>query len=119
MNDIDQKIRAALQGSVEGDTLAREPNLAEELLGAFRARHRWIHGIAFVVTFVFFGVAAWAGYRCFTADVPREQVLWGALGLLGMLCVGFLKIYFWMEIHTNRVLRELKRLELLFLQGGK
>lgn len=119
MNDIDQKIRAALQGSAEGETLAREQNLAEELLDAFRTRHRWIHGVAFVVTFLFFGVAVWAGYHCVVAVSPREQVLWGGLSLIAMMCVGFLKIYFWMEMHTNRVLRELKRVELLFIQHKK
>ncbi len=119
MNDLDQKIREALQGTTEGEALAREPNMAEELIGAFRARHRWLHGLAFVFTLGFFGVAVWAGYHCVIATTPREQVLWAALGLLGMLSVGFLKIYFWMELHTNRILRELKRVELLFLQRNR
>ncbi len=119
MNDLDQRIRDALKTSGAGDALAREPNVAEELIGTFRTRHRWIHAIAFVFTFVLFVVALWAGYRFVEADAPREQLAWGGVCVLGMVFVGFLKVYFWLEIHTNRILRELKRVELLVLQQPK
>lgn len=119
MNDLDQKIRDALKTSAAGEDLAREPNVAEELIGTFRTRHRWIHAIAFVFTFVLFVVALWAGARFLAADTPREQLAWAGICVLGMVFVGFLKVYFWLEIHTNRILRELKRIELLVLQRQK
>ena len=46
------------------------------------------------------------------ADVSM-QLRWGALGVVFMLMIMFLKLWFWLEMHTNRVLRELKRVELL------
>lgn len=116
MNDIDHKIQEALRAAGGADW-AREPNVAEELLGAFRARNRWLHGVTFAFTFAFFVAAVVAGVQCALAESAREQILWGLLCLVGMACVGFLKLYFWMELHTNRVLRELKRVELLILQS--
>jgi hypothetical protein len=115
MNDLDRKIQEALRAADGGDTLAREPNLAEELIGTFRGRHRWIHGLAFAFTFAFCAVAFWAGFKFYHAETPHDQLQSGGLCLLGMMFVAFLKVYFWMELHTNRVLRELKRVELLFL----
>jgi len=119
MNDLDRKIQEALRGADGGDALAREPNVAEELIGTFRTRHRWIHAIAFVLTFVFFVSAVWSGFRFAAADTARDQLLWGGLCLLGMLFVGLLKVYFWLEIHTNRILREMKRVELLILDSQR
>ena len=119
MNDLDRKIQEALRGIDGGNALAREPNVAEELIGTFRTRHRWLHAVAFIFTFAFFAIAVWGGIRFANADVPRDQILWAGVCTLGMLSVGFLKIYFWMEIHTNRVLREIKRVELLILESRR
>jgi uncharacterized Rmd1/YagE family protein len=40
---------------------------------------------------------------------------WGGVALAFFFVFGVLKIWFWLEIHTNRVLREVKRVELLLL----
>ncbi len=41
------------------------------------------------------------------------QLQWGGLTLL--LAVMFIKVWFWMEMQSNRILRELKRVELLLV----
>lgn len=116
MNDLDRKIQEALRGADGGDRLAREPNIAGELIGIFRGRHRWLHGMAFAFSIAFTVVAFWAGYRFCGADAMSDQLRWGGLCLLALLFVSFIKVYFWLEMDTNRVLRELKRIELLLLQ---
>ena len=116
MNDsIDEKIRAALSGSPEGDRLAVEPNLAEELIHAFRGRNTWTNLLAVVFSVVSLAVAIWAGIRFYEAAEVREQLLWGGLCLFMLLFISFLKVWFWLEMHSNRVLREVKRVELLIL----
>ena len=116
MNDnIDARIRAALSGSQEGDRLAVEPNLAEELIAAFRGRNRWTNLLAVVFSVVSFAVAIWSGFRFYEAAEVREQLLWGGLCLFMLIFISFMKVWFWMEMHSNRVLREVKRVELLLL----
>lgn len=115
MNDLDRKIREALRGVDENGPVAKEPNLAEELVGMFRARHRLLNGAAFAFTFIFFAGGVASAFRFAAADAVRDQLLWTGVCLLSLLCVGLLKIYFWLEIYTNRVLRELKRVELLIV----
>jgi hypothetical protein len=39
-------------------------------------------------------------------------VLWSVGAVITMLGVAMLKMYFWMEVNKNIVLREVKRLEL-------
>ncbi len=116
MNDLDNKIRAALQAGVPNE----EPNLAEEVINVFRGRHRWMHGIIVVVTLVLVVLTFWAGYHFYHADAVRDQLLWGGLALVTLLMISFMKVWFWLEMHTNRILREVKRVELLFVsQQGR
>ena len=111
MNDIDNKIRAALQRSPSDE----EPNLAEEVITVFRGRRRWMHVLVALVTFALFAFCVWAAFRCYEADNVREQLLFGGLALALLLATSLMKVWFWLEMHTNRVLRELKRIELLVL----
>ena len=111
MNDLDTKIRAALQGDSPGE----EPNLAEEVINVFRGRHRWMHAIIVVVTLGLVVLTFWAGYHFYHAAIVREQLLWGGLALVALLMISFMKVWFWLEMHTNRILREVKRVELLFV----
>jgi hypothetical protein len=48
----------------------------------------------------------------FSAGDVREVVLWSVGAVITMLGVAMLKMYFWMEVNKNIVLREVKRLEL-------
>ena len=111
MNDIDNKIRAALQRSSSED----EPNLAEEVITVFRGRHRWMHAIVVLVSLGFLALGGWAGFRFYEARDLREQLLFGGLALALLLAISIMKVWFWLEMHTNRVLRELKRIELLLV----
>ena len=113
MSDLDNKIRAALQG----DSPDAEPNLAEEVITVFRGRHRWMHAIIVVVTLIFVVLAVWASLQFYHAEVVREQLLWGGLALVALLMISFMKVWFWLEMHTNRILREVKRVELLFVSS--
>ena len=115
MNDLDRRIQEALQTSPSGPALARDQSVAEELIGTFKTRHRWLHAIAFVFTFACFMGATYSGYRFAIATAVHDQMMWGGLCVLGLVSTGFLKMYFWLEIHTNRMLRELKRVELLLV----
>lgn len=122
MKEIDQKIRAALRGTTAGDALAEEPNLAEELVTAFRGRNHWTNLLAVVFSLGGFGLAVWAGWRFYGAENVSEQLRWGGLALVAVLFVSFIKVWFWLEMHSNRILREVKRVELLLLNretGGR
>ncbi len=117
MNDsIDEKIRAALRGSQDGDALAQEPNLAEELITAFRGRNRFTNTMAFVFSIVSLAAFIWSAVRFYEAAEVREQLLWGGVALFTIIFISFMKVWFWMEMHSNRVLREVKRVELLLLR---
>lgn len=119
MNEIDQKIQAALRRETAGDPFAGEPNITEELLIAFRGRQRWLSTLLIV-----FNVAAFAGLifavmKFYGAADMTMQLRWGGVAFALLLVVSLLKIWFWLEIFTNRVLREVKRVELLLVSRSQ
>jgi len=119
MNDIDSKIKEALKGSDECDELFLDRSIMMEAMTPFRGRRKWVNAIGLLYGILGLVLAIWAGFQFFQADVVRDQILWGGLGFLGILFTSFLKVWFWMEMHTNRILREVKRVELLILNDKK
>ncbi|MDP2138937.1 MAG: hypothetical protein Q8J74_13885 [Candidatus Didemnitutus sp.] len=115
MNNLDQKIQAALRQQGASAELLDEPNLAEEVFTAFRGRNRVISTIMFVVNILIVVAAVWSAVKFYGAESTQLQLQWGALAMLLIMAASFLKVWFWLEMHTNRVLRELKRVELLLV----
>lgn len=115
MNDIDEKIREALKSNKESEELFEEKGMLAEVVAPFRGKRRWVNwlGIAYglVANVLFF----WAAYRLYMAEAAADKLNWALLAGVAVLFVAFSKVYFWMEMHTNRVLREVKRVELLVL----
>jgi uncharacterized membrane protein YjfL (UPF0719 family) len=119
MKSIDERIQAALRGTIEGRALANDPPLAEELITAFRGRNRFTNTMAVGLSVFGLGIAIWSAVRFYEAEVVRDQLHWGGLGLFAVIFISFMKVWFWLEMHSNRVLREVKRVELLLLQRTK
>lgn len=117
MNDIDEKIREALKGEANTDEIFAEPSLVAEGIAPFRGKRKWVNVVGLMYGLIGFSLAVWGGFEFFHAEVVREQMLWGGLCFLGLMLNAFLKVFFWLEMHTNRVLREVKRVELLVLQS--
>lgn len=113
MNDIDKKIQEALSSAHKDGEFNSEPNITEELIKTFQGRHKITLLIALIVSTIIFAVSIWAGFQFFKAETTQMQLRWGGLCLVTLLMVSFVKVYFWLEMHSNRLMRELKRLELL------
>jgi hypothetical protein len=115
MNDLDRKIQAALRRTNDGDALADEPNIAEEVITAFRGRHRWISALVIVAQIAAVIGLVLATMRFYQATEVTTQLRWGGLSLVFIFTIGLIKIWFWLEMQSNRVLREVKRVELLLI----
>ncbi|WP_135211055.1 DUF6768 family protein [Vitreimonas flagellata] len=113
MTNLDQAIRQALSAE-DAAFLARFENETPfgEVLGTFRGQWGALNVFAAIVTFALFGVFVWCAWNAFSVADLRDVVLWVGGALLSMLGVAMLKIYFWMDMHKNMILREVKRLEL-------
>jgi len=115
MNDIDKKIQAALRRDPAGDSLTDEPNIAEEVLITFRSRQRWLTSFLIVLNLAAFVGLVFTAIRFYEAPDVTAQLRWGGAAVLFLVMVALMKLWFWLEMHKNRILREVKRVELLLV----
>ena len=113
MDDLDRRIEEVLSAEDKAlyDSLG-EQNVFAQWFSVYDGKMRWIAVFATVITFVLFFAAVYCGWRFFAADAALDAARWGAGAIMLMVMVGFLKLWFWLRMESNRVLREVKRVEL-------
>jgi hypothetical protein len=114
MSQLDQALRRAMSPDDLKllDELSREESLFEQALKAFRDQHRLIGVLGWVGGFGLFGVACYFAWRFVEAQDLRTMILWGAAAGLAVTAFTMIKLWFFMEMQKNSILREVKRLEL-------
>jgi hypothetical protein len=114
MTNLDQAIRQALSAE-DAEFLARfekDAPLHEQVLGTFTGQWGLLNVFAALLTFAMFGAFLYCVWQFSQAADARDLIFWSSAALTSALFVAMLKIWFWMEMHKNQVLREVKRLEL-------
>jgi uncharacterized protein DUF6768 len=113
MNDLDREIQQALDAE-ERELFEQlgEQGIFTQWFSVYRGKQAWIAIVSTFVMFILFGGAVYAGWNFFQSSSGVEAAQWGAAVWFLMTMVGFLKLWFWMRMESNRVLREVKRVEL-------
>ncbi len=112
-NEIDQMIKEALSADeLDLFNTYEEQNVLQKFGGLFQGKMKWVNVMSVVFQFVIFGIAIYCGYRAFYAVDNTQMLQFGIGAFLAMMAVSFLKMYHFMEMNKNAVIRELKRVEL-------
>lgn len=114
MQDIDRMIEEALQGEEQAlfRETAREPGFVGQTIGLFGGRNGWVNLLLMVAQAALFIAGAWAGWRFFQADTVLAALQWGLPSAVLLLMALIIKMGLMPEIQANRLIREVKRLEL-------
>ena len=114
MKEIDKLIRDALrdEDSELAEKLSREQRMHQVILDLYRGRNRWLAISWTILTIVMMAIGIYAAVRFYHAAVEKDMLLWGALAMFSFAMVMGVKIWGWMEMSKNEVMREIKRLEL-------
>ena len=110
---IDELIKEALtkEEAAFYDEL-EEQNLLEKVGGVFRGKYGWIAIIMNIVNLIIFGFTIYCAIQLFNTDVTNELIKWSLGIVFGALFMSMIKLYVWMQMDKNDILRELKRIEL-------
>ena len=114
MRDLDKMIEDAL-GDEESEVLrriGRDEGFIERAMGMFGAGLQWtVRFMLFGQTVLFFA-GVWATWSFFEAEDPVTQLRWGLPAAVLLLWALAVKLAVAPAIFHNRVMRELKRIEL-------
>lgn len=112
MSNVDDTIREALRREEgEGFEFTREQSLLQEAIDVFRSRRRWTAAVSVAISLGVMAVAAYMAVRFFDAAEVKEMIAWSIGFLLCIIVMSMMKLWFWMEMERNAILREVKRLE--------
>lgn len=114
MSHYDERVRGALSAEDARlyDALGRSQNPVQAAFATLSSEHRLFAIGGWVLGFAMFAIAIYATAQFFEAATTREMIAWAAGAIVALLALGFIKIWFFMEIQTGAVLRAVKRLEL-------
>ncbi|MDQ7812336.1 DUF6768 family protein [Brevundimonas sp.] len=121
MQDIDRMIEEALQGEEQAlfRETAREPGFFNQAFGLLGGPNGWVNIVMMVTQIVLFVAAIWAGWRFFEAETALSALHWGLPSAVLVLASLIIKLAMMPELQANRLMRELKRLELQIALGRK
>jgi uncharacterized integral membrane protein len=114
MRDLDKLIDEAL-GEEESELLRQigdSPGFVERALGMFGAGVKWMVWFMMVGQTVLFLVGVWAAWNFFEASDPVAQLRWGLPAAVLLIASLIVKVSVAPPIHHNRIMCELKRIEL-------
>jgi hypothetical protein len=113
MEDIDKLIKETLtQEEAKFYDELDEQNVLEMLVGLFKGKNSWIMYVMNFMTLVFFVGFIICIVKFFDTENTNELIMWSVGGIIALLAVSMLKIFAWLQMDKNALLREMKRLEL-------
>lgn len=114
MSKLDDLINEALEGE-DREILAETQELGWFALGLrqFQGKLGWVTWVVMAVQVTFFLLALWCGWHFFAATDMLDAIKWGLSGAVLWLSALSLKLSLMPQIQADRIIRELRRVELL------
>ncbi len=111
--DFDGLIAEALTQE-EREFLAglEEPSLIQQSLDLFRGRNRAFNILIAFLTAIFLALFVWCVVRFFQTEDIASMIRWGAGAFYCFTMIFGIKMWGWMEMQSNSIRREIKRVEL-------
>ncbi len=111
--DIDKLIKETLtQEEAKFYDELEEQNLFQMLAGIFKGKNTWLAIILNIMNIIIFGFLIYCIIQTMDVEKTNDLILWVGAIILCFLTMSMIKIYMWMQMHKNAVIREIKRLEL-------
>ncbi|MBL4807329.1 MAG: hypothetical protein JKY31_08575 [Rhodobacteraceae bacterium] len=85
----------------------------------FKGKLGWISWVLMITQTCLFVLGVWLAWQMFSATEVISALQWGFSATVTLLMGGMLKMSLMPQLQANRVLRELKRVELLILHSKK
>ncbi len=89
----------------------------EKIVRSFRSRVKFLNAMVLIMMFAFAALAVFCAIKYFDSESVKASLGW-AVGFVGSwTTIGFLKLYQFMDIDRNLILRELKKIEYKLASG--
>lgn len=114
MRNVEQLIDEALDAEEREllRSIGEEPGYFTQIGSLFGGKTGWMNAVLMAAQSVLFVAGVWAAFGFFNAGDALSALRWGLPAVVLLLGSLVMKLSMWPVVHTNRVMRELKRIEL-------
>lgn len=109
-----RKLRAVL-GEEERELLrsiGEEPGFFRQAWGLLAGPTGWVNCVMIAAQAITFVAGVWAAWNFFSAREPLDAIHWGIPAAVLVVVSLMIKLAVWPQMEANRLMRELKRIEL-------
>jgi len=89
-----------------------EPSILETFYSIFKGKNRWVMIFSIIIALILIAFTIYALVAFFNSGSTDEMLKWGLAIFASLSTISLLKLYSWMQMNKNVLLREIKRLEL-------
>lgn len=120
MRDLDHMIDEALDAEERALLNSiEEPGFFAQAFGIFGGRTGWANIVMMIAQTVVFVGGVWAAWHFYQASDPVTQLRWGLPAAVALILATMIKMALLPRMEANRLLRELKRIELQIALAAK
>jgi len=121
MRNVDEEIDEALDREQKAilAQIGEEPGFFGMAFGLFSGRLGWVNLLMMAIQALLFLAGAYAAWMFFEAAEVREQLRWGLPSAVLLILSAMIKMAMWPTIHADRMMRELKLIELQLARFGR
>ncbi len=110
---IDELIKEALtQEEAKFYDDLDEQGVFEMIGGLFQGKLKWLILLMNVINLVFLALFIYCVIEFCDTEITNELIKWAVAGTICLMVMGMIKVFVWMQMDKNALMRELKRLEL-------
>ena len=111
-DELDELITQALTKE-EADyyRTLEEESVPDMVLGLYKGKLAWMAVLTMVIIMAAFAFTVYCGIKFMNAASVEMMLKWGAGGFLGLIMTTMLKVWNWMQMDKNTLVRQIKHLE--------
>ena len=88
-----------------------EQGIWRKIGGLFRGKNAWFFIVMNILNLIMLGIAIYCIVQFFNTESTNELIKWSMIFFFCAMMMSMLKLYAWMQMDKNSIIRELKRLE--------
>lgn len=121
MRDLDEMIDEALDAEERAllRSIGEEPGFFAQAFGLFGGSIGWVNALMVVIQGLLFIAGVVAAWNFFEAEDALHAIRWGLPAAVLLLTSLIIKMSMWPTLQSNRVIREIKRLELQVARASR
>ena len=120
MSTLDEEIAKAL--NAEDRAIAQqfeELGLIGQFKSVFHGKTAWLSSVILIYSIVLTGLFFYSAWKFVALTEVSDKLLWGGAAWFLATMIAFMKVWFWLRMESNRIVREIKRLELQIARSHK